>query len=569
MANWLESLGLYWRPPDRRSRREIDDEIRAELDFHVGMCAADLERGGLGSEEARREALRRFGDPARIEKACRQAQIGERIMLQRIQAGLLVALVAVVGWLAWQNHRSERASSAALAAMANQLGQLERRLGGGERSGLSDLAAPPIDDPRAERRAEAASADGANPGDGPAAEERSAPTPAQQIETLLSRLNGDPDWRKAFEIGDEIARLPPDEGLALLRSIWPRIADPQHRRQMLKCFAMRELHPRALPILDLAMRDGDLGVQNFAITYLRPIALQDFASDYAGYDAWFAQKGSRPLDEVITASANDLVARLRSGESTAALAALSYLSIAPAASVGVDLSRLLRDAGLVDWIEARVRVEDGEVDPLLAEALATTQPDFETLASWMTQGGGRRATAREALQRIQEPVHEDAVKWLLDSSDKGLRQIGFECLPRAELSDNFVRSRVAPLVADPEHADPEELAWACAALGDLRPEAAVEPLLEGLRRVPTARASSRRDYVDALARLGDARAIPELIGLLEAEKDGTTLEMTSGALSTITGVRGAHDGAFWRRWWEENQRRLPAGVNAALRGDRS
>ena len=95
-GRWLEERGLYWRPPDRRTRREVEDEIAAELEFHVAARAADLERDGLSADAARREAECRFGDRARIEKECRQAQLGERIMLQRIQIGLIAVLVGAV-----------------------------------------------------------------------------------------------------------------------------------------------------------------------------------------------------------------------------------------------------------------------------------------------------------------------------------------------------------------------------------------------------------------------------------------------------------------------------------------
>ena len=46
-----------WRSADD-IRRDVDDE----LEFHVAMRTQELEAGGLSSEEARREALRQFGD---------------------------------------------------------------------------------------------------------------------------------------------------------------------------------------------------------------------------------------------------------------------------------------------------------------------------------------------------------------------------------------------------------------------------------------------------------------------------------------------------------------------------
>src|SRR5262245_48442902 len=48
-------------------RNVITDEIREELEFHLEMRAAEYTRDGLEVPAARREALRRFGNPAVIQ----------------------------------------------------------------------------------------------------------------------------------------------------------------------------------------------------------------------------------------------------------------------------------------------------------------------------------------------------------------------------------------------------------------------------------------------------------------------------------------------------------------------
>jgi putative ABC transport system permease protein len=53
----------YWRYLTRAFRREV----REEMDFHLLQRARDLEALGLSPEDARQEALRRFGDRARIQ----------------------------------------------------------------------------------------------------------------------------------------------------------------------------------------------------------------------------------------------------------------------------------------------------------------------------------------------------------------------------------------------------------------------------------------------------------------------------------------------------------------------
>lgn len=92
----VETLAAYLRPPDGRSIEQIDEEILDELQFHLEMCIDESIREGMSSEEARAHARQRFGDYSRIHKTCRRIQLGERIMLQRIQVGLTAVLLVVV-----------------------------------------------------------------------------------------------------------------------------------------------------------------------------------------------------------------------------------------------------------------------------------------------------------------------------------------------------------------------------------------------------------------------------------------------------------------------------------------
>jgi hypothetical protein len=63
-----------WRTPS-----QVEREVSEELEFHLAMRAAELERSGLSPDDAQREARRRFGnvDAARRELA-RSGQRGER-----------------------------------------------------------------------------------------------------------------------------------------------------------------------------------------------------------------------------------------------------------------------------------------------------------------------------------------------------------------------------------------------------------------------------------------------------------------------------------------------------------
>ena len=58
----------FWWP--WRSRGEIAREVDEELEFHLAMRAAELERAGWGPEEARQEAEREFGDLDATRRVC-------------------------------------------------------------------------------------------------------------------------------------------------------------------------------------------------------------------------------------------------------------------------------------------------------------------------------------------------------------------------------------------------------------------------------------------------------------------------------------------------------------------
>ncbi|MEP6572682.1 MAG: ABC transporter permease [Gemmatimonadota bacterium] len=60
------SFRFPWREP-----KEIDADLDDELRFHVEMRVAELQANGLSAEEARREALRRFGDLEDARHYCR------------------------------------------------------------------------------------------------------------------------------------------------------------------------------------------------------------------------------------------------------------------------------------------------------------------------------------------------------------------------------------------------------------------------------------------------------------------------------------------------------------------
>ena len=90
---------MGWFEWAERSEAQVEAEIADEIEFHLEQRTRALVEAGMGTEEARAEAERRFGSLERVRKDCRWVQLGERIMLQRIQVGLNVVLLAAVAAL--------------------------------------------------------------------------------------------------------------------------------------------------------------------------------------------------------------------------------------------------------------------------------------------------------------------------------------------------------------------------------------------------------------------------------------------------------------------------------------
>ncbi|HJX27339.1 MAG TPA: permease prefix domain 1-containing protein, partial [Thermoanaerobaculia bacterium] len=53
-------------------RGQVEQDVDAELQFHLDTCAEDLIDEGMTPAAAREEALRRFGDLGKITDACRE-----------------------------------------------------------------------------------------------------------------------------------------------------------------------------------------------------------------------------------------------------------------------------------------------------------------------------------------------------------------------------------------------------------------------------------------------------------------------------------------------------------------
>jgi putative ABC transport system permease protein len=77
-----------WRRYLRLLGPDVRGDVEEELSFHLEMRTQQLIERGLPPEDARAEALRRFGDPERVQRECEQVgDEGERVRRRRERFG--------------------------------------------------------------------------------------------------------------------------------------------------------------------------------------------------------------------------------------------------------------------------------------------------------------------------------------------------------------------------------------------------------------------------------------------------------------------------------------------------
>jgi hypothetical protein len=251
----------FW-PRDARSAREIEAGVREELEAHVDRLVDEQIRAGTPAEEGRRRAVEQFGDVDRYAAECRRIDLGERLVVRRALAVACIALAATSAYFGWRAWQSEQ--------LARQLRQ--------------DLA----------RFATGASS--------------TATSKAEWVERLATLRD---HMHTAFGVGPELTLLAPDEGLAIVREAWPRIAVAEVKTGLLKAFAFSKAlapnkHPRLLEVLDLGMTDPDLEIRAYAATYLEEYAGEDFSGQPEQYAAWSRRHAGMTPEEVTRLMQNPL-----------------------------------------------------------------------------------------------------------------------------------------------------------------------------------------------------------------------------------------------------------------------
>jgi hypothetical protein len=119
-----DMLRFYQRPPDERPVTDVEADIRAELDFHIAERERELIESGVEAGVAAETARRRFGSVDRVFAACREIELGERIMLQRINFALTIAALVLLGVFLWRAEIGRSQTAEGFRAMQGELAEL-------------------------------------------------------------------------------------------------------------------------------------------------------------------------------------------------------------------------------------------------------------------------------------------------------------------------------------------------------------------------------------------------------------------------------------------------------------
>ena len=81
-----------WQHPD-----EIEDEVEAELRFHVHLRTQSNIEEGMTQDEAKLAAEQSFGDFDQIKVSCCEIKRGFPLDLKRLRMGMYIAIACIAG----------------------------------------------------------------------------------------------------------------------------------------------------------------------------------------------------------------------------------------------------------------------------------------------------------------------------------------------------------------------------------------------------------------------------------------------------------------------------------------
>ncbi|HZO90450.1 MAG TPA: hypothetical protein VFB38_19140 [Chthonomonadaceae bacterium] len=316
----------------------------------------------------------------------------------------------------------------------------------------------------------------------------------------LSRLEN--NYSENQQTAYELTKLSPDVGYAILRDNWKYIKNGLGIKEMLLGTFVSMAHPHVLDVLHLGATDPSLQIQNTALTMVQAFACRSFVEDYTAYLEWYRQYAGKPVETVLQENCRAFAARLAAADDTQVLTLVQ------------EFTNVYTGYNQTIWrLRQKAALEAGLLD---------------AAAKWLVPG-----KTHPAIFQLLRFVGADETylrRYLVPLA--------------AKTQPNEVRSGALSVLATPEHR------WASEILLKMIQDEYPDPSSEML--------------LGMLAQISDPRSIPPLIGMLEADKTPEGIRIIGGTLGQMTNVPAgmAHDGAWWRRWWERNKLRFAEDVRA-------
>ncbi len=312
----------------------------------------------------------------------------------------------------------------------------------------------------------------------------------------------------AFDLGKCLVEIDPATGYAIAESVWSRLSKDEVKNGVLKAFEFSR-HPRVLDVLHLGATDPSMEVRNYAYSYLRNYSYKDFAEDSKAYEEWHKEFTGHPIEEVLKVNSERFVADLKDAEG----------------------------------------------------------PQREILARFMRELDFGGSGNKDSYPNKRQYLIDTGILRILDgwirapkASDDVIDGV-FSAYHSLKPDESFVREKIFPLM----DSDNESLKSAVMRyLGEAKAEWAVLPLIKRLSE--TKDRSSLWNIATSLGELGDPRAIPAMITMIEADNTyDTVYGVGYFGLGKLTGVRydESHDGKWWREWWNKNKDQLPETARKA------
>ena len=132
-----ESASLRFGLPrfDPRDDQQIDAEIDDELAFHIDQATRELVEAGQSDDDAKVNALARFGNVNTIKTQCKRIALEERIMLQRINLVLMIVVLLGVAFVSVQMYVTQKHNTLALQAIVSDLADMKTTAAQASRDG--------------------------------------------------------------------------------------------------------------------------------------------------------------------------------------------------------------------------------------------------------------------------------------------------------------------------------------------------------------------------------------------------------------------------------------------------